>query len=121
MTNNTIFQACQNASLAWLAAFNRGDAKACAEQYSEDCEMHARPFGVFKGRPAIQAFWQGLMDEGYKHVTYSHVEWLPAKDGFMLTAQWQMNKASGVIHKEYWVLESDGKARLHSDDFEVTY
>ncbi len=117
--SETLLHACKNGSLAWLTAFNRGDAKGCAEQYSENCEMHARPFGIFKGRQAIEAFWQDLIDKGFCQVAYANVEWQPAQDGFVLNADWQMNKASGVIHKELWVLESDGHARLHFDDFEV--
>jgi hypothetical protein len=31
-----------------------------------------------------------------------------------------MNKASGVIHKELWVLQEDGAAKLREDDFEAT-
>ncbi len=31
-----------------------------------------------------------------------------------------MNKASGVIHKELWVLQPDGTAKLREDYFEAT-
>ena len=31
-----------------------------------------------------------------------------------------MNKASGVIHKELWVIQEDGSAKLREDHFEVT-
>ena len=31
----------------------------------------------------------------------------------------KMNKAQGVIHKELWVLQSDGTAKLREDDFEA--
>jgi len=30
-----------------------------------------------------------------------------------------MNKAGGVIHKELWVLQEDGNAKLREDDFEA--
>lgn len=121
MSEAMMLQACQEASLTWLTAFNQQDAEGCAAQYSEDSVMHARPFGVYQGRRAIAEFWQSLMDNGYRQVTYSNVQWVPTKDGYVLTAHWNMNKAFGVIHKELWVIEKDGKARLKSDDFEVMF
>lgn len=30
-----------------------------------------------------------------------------------------MNKAFGVVHREHWVVQEDGHARLVSDYFEV--
>jgi hypothetical protein len=30
-----------------------------------------------------------------------------------------MNKASGVIHKEMWVLQQDGSVKLSEDHFEA--
>jgi len=30
-----------------------------------------------------------------------------------------MNKTAGVIHKELWVLQADGSAKLRDDDFEA--
>jgi len=30
-----------------------------------------------------------------------------------------MNNASGVVHKELWVLQADGNAKLREDDFEA--
>ena len=37
----------------------------------------------------------------------------------ILTAKWKMNNANGVIHKELWVLQEDGTAKLREDDFEI--
>ncbi|MBF4245218.1 isochorismatase [Vibrio anguillarum] len=120
MVNNSVLAACQQGIEAWQSAFNQQDAKGCADQYISTSTMHARPFGVFEGKSAIEAFWQDIMDEGFKEVSYTNVYWEPAgQNGYILTAEWQMNKAFGVIHKEHWVVESDGKARLASDDFEV--
>ena len=123
MTNatadNITLIACKKGISAWQTAFNNSDAKGCAAQYQEHCVMTARPFGVFEGRQAIQDFWQGIMDQGFKDVNYTQVTWEAEDEGYILTSHWTMNNAFGVVHRERWVLEADGQARLASDDFEV--
>ncbi len=117
---NTVLVACKQGIEAWKTAFNNQDAKGCADQYEASCTMHARPFGVFEGREAIQAFWQDIMDKGFKEVAYTDVEWQAhEEDSYILSAKWTMNQAFGVVHKEMWQVQEDGKARLISDDFEV--
>ncbi len=118
---NGILDVCQQGINTWQDAFNRQDAAGCAGQYTEDSVMEARPFGTFTGRAEIQAFWQGIMDQGYREVEYSDVKWQQADDGpgYILTSSWTMNKAFGVVHKEHWIVETDGKARLISDVFEI--
>ncbi len=119
LETNTL-NACQQGIAIWQAAFNKQDAAGCAAQYSQEAVMHARPFGTFKGREEIQAFWQGIFHKGYRQVEYSNVKWQQAEgQGFLLTSSWTMNKAFGVVHKEHWVIEADGKARLLNDDFEI--
>ena len=117
---NAVLNAVNEASSRWKTAFNSGDAAGCAAQYQETAVMHARPFGTFTGTAEIQGFWQNLIDDGFSDVTYINPK-LEVIDptSAVLTAEWKMNKASGVIHKELWVLESDGKARLREDDFEA--
>jgi len=118
--SNQVLEACKKGIAAWQVAFNSQDAQGCAAQYNEDCVMHARPFGTFEGREAIQAFWQGIIDQGFKDVDYTDVKWEEHQDGgYILTSSWTMNKAFGVVHREHWVVEADGHARLISDDFEV--
>ncbi len=118
--SNQVLEACKKGIAAWQTAFNNQDAQGCAAQYNEDCVMHARPFGTFEGREAIQAFWQGIIDQGFKDVDYTDVKWEEHQDGgYILTSSWTMNKAFGVVHREHWGVEEDGHARLISDDFEV--
>jgi len=120
MLESSTLNACQQGIAIWQAAFNKQDAAGCAAQYTQNAVMQAQPFGTFKGREEIQAFWQGIIDDGYSQVEYSNVKWQPAEgQGFLLTSSWTMNKAFGVVHKEHWIVEADGKARLLSDDFEI--
>lgn len=108
------------ASQRWKDGFNSQNAKACADQYEVTATMHARPFGEFIGREQIETFWQGLMEQGFDNVGYieQQLEVIDEKT-VQLSSKWQMNKAYGVIHKELWVLQADGCARLSHDDFEV--
>lgn len=120
MTQEDVLNRCQAGIAAWQQAFNQQDAAGCVAQYSRDATMNARPFGVFQGHEEIQQFWQNIIDQGFTNVSYSDVHWEAIGiDGYLLSAQWRMNKAFGVVHREHWVVESDGKARLISDEFEV--
>lgn len=120
MTDKNILDLCKEGISAWKTAFNNQDAAGCAAQYTEDCIMEAKPLGVFKGREEILGCWQNIIDQGFTNVEYSNVKWEAAEgEGFILTSNWEMNKAFGVVHREHWIVEADGKARLKSDSFEI--
>lgn len=120
MSANHELEMCKAGINAWKQAFNNQDAAGCAAQYTKSCVMDARPFGTFKGREDIQKFWQDIIDQGFEDVKYSDVTWEKAEDGgYLLSSSWTMNKAFGVVHSEHWVIDTDGKARLASDSFEV--
>lgn len=120
MSVEGVLVGCKEGILAWKQAFNQQDAAGCAEQYRADAVMNAQPFGTFKGRDEIQSFWQNIMDQGFADVEYFDVAWEPAEDeGYILSARWTMNKAFGVVHREHWIIDVDGKARLSNDYFEV--
>lgn len=119
MSASNVLQRCQAGIDGWQTAFNNQDAAGCAAQYCANAVMHAQPFGTFNGREEIQAFWQGIIDQGFTEVDYTDVTWEEAEGGYILSANWTMNKAFGVVHREHWVVEEDGKARLIDDDFEV--
>ena len=115
-----VLKAIEKASAQWKSAFNSGDAAGCAAQYESTAVMHARPFGTFTGTADIQAFWQKLIDDGFKDVEYidASIEVINPSCA-ILTAGWKMNKAQGVIHRELWVVQNDGTAKLREDDFEA--
>lgn len=120
MTQEQVLAACKAGIALWQQAFNAQDAKACANQYCDDAVMTASPFGKFNGRDAIQAFWQNIIDQGYHTVAYTDVTWECCEEGgYILTANWTMNKAYGVITREHWIVEADGCARLIDDQFEI--
>lgn len=117
---DVVLAAVNQASETWKNSFNTQNAAGCAGQYESNAVMHARPFGTFTGTAEIQAFWQKLIDDGFKDVEYI-VPKLEVIDesSALLTSGWKMNNASGVIHKELWVLQEDGTAKLREDDFEA--
>lgn len=118
--NTSALNAVHTASASWKSAFNSGDAAGCSNQYEKSAVMHARPFGTFTGTEEIQRFWQGLIDDGFSDVDYidPKVDVLDEASA-ILTSGWKMNKAAGVIHKELWILQPDGTAKLREDDFEA--
>ena len=117
---DVVVAAIKQASKQWKSAFNSGDAAGCAAQYESNAVMQAQPFGTFTGKTDIQTFWQKLIDDGFTDVEYIDPQiQVVDKNQAILTARWQMNKASGVIHKELWVLQDDGTAKLRSDHFEA--
>ncbi len=118
--SQTLLDAVHSASQNWKNAFNSGDAAGCAAQYEADAVMHAHPFGTFTGTEQIQAFWQNLINDGFSDVEYIEPSFeVVDSQSVLLKSGWKMNKAQGVIHKELWVLQADGSAKLREDDFEA--
>jgi ketosteroid isomerase-like protein len=120
LQNSSLLDAVKDASTRWQTAFNSGDAAGCTAQYEPSATMQAIPFGTFTGSDEIQSFWQNLMDNGFSDVEYIEpkIEIIDETTA-VLTSKWQMNKAHGVIHKELWVLQTDGTAKLREDHFEA--
>lgn len=118
--NTIVLEAVNIASTKWKHSFNSGDATGCASQYEEDAIMNAKPFGLYMGTVAIQAFWQKLIDDGFSEVDYiePNINVIDEKSA-LLTSRWKMNNAQGIITKELWVIQSDGTAKLREDNFEV--
>lgn len=115
-----IFQAVDEASAAWQQAFNSGDANGCAAQYEENAVIYFRPSETYTGTEQIKEFWENLINSGFSDVEYldPKIEIID-RNSAVLTSKWKMNKVSGVIHKELWVLQANGTAKLREDDFEV--
>ncbi|QFT33124.1 SnoaL-like domain protein [Labrenzia sp. THAF82] len=110
------------ASRAWRDAFNAGDATAAAALYEEDAIMVAKPFGTFKGRDAIEAFWTKLIEDGFDDVVYFNTSTTIVDKSLTsarVAADWKMNNAQGIITNEHWVLQPDGSVLLREDHFEV--
>lgn len=105
---------------SWQAAFNSGDADGCAKCYEVDALMVATPFGEFRGRDEIRAFWADLIAKGFSDVAYTNtLATVQDDESVVISSNWTMNNAHGRITKELWVLQDDGSALLREDRFEV--
>lgn len=115
-----VTKAVQEASERWKNAFNSGDAAGCSAQYEATAVMQADPFGTFEGTESIRAFWQQLVDDGFSDVEYldPKLEVIDEQSA-VLSSGWKMNKAQGTIHRELWVVQEDGTAKLREDHFEA--
>lgn len=108
------------ASERWRDFFNQGQAAGCASMYEDDAEMVATPFGSYRGRQEIEAFWQDLIGRGFADVVYINPEIKQVDEtSTVLTSGWKMNNAHGVISRELWVVQADGSMLLREDEFEV--
>jgi uncharacterized protein (TIGR02246 family) len=108
------------ASREWIKNFNAGNARACADGYSEDAVMEAKPFGTYKGRENIYNFWKDLIEnKKAAQLTYKNVNvQVLHSHKAILSADWTMTIGGGIITKELWSKES-GHWELLEDYFEV--
>lgn len=115
-----VINAVSLASVKWKLYFNAGNADGCVSLYEKTAIMNARPFGTYTGSLEIKGFWKKLIDDGFSNVEYiDPIIKVIDETSAILSSNWKMNKASGVIHKELWVLQQDGRAKLREDDFEA--
>ncbi|MGE5602500.1 MAG: YybH family protein [Nitrososphaerales archaeon] len=75
----------------WEEAYNRGDAAGVAAFYTEQASWCGSMSGVVKGRAAIEAALQKLMDAGLKTIKVQTVE-----------AEIQGNQAYGVTRFQFF-------------------
>ena len=115
---NALKGAVAAASAGWIASFNNSDAAGCASFYEDDATMYSVPFGAFRGRAEIEAFWARLIKEGFAIVEYidPKIEIIDERSA-VLTSTWATNKADGVIIRELWALQPCGRALLKEDCF----
>lgn len=67
-------RAVQATNQEFIQAFERADAAAMADVYTEDAEVLPPNMEMIAGKPAIQAFWQGALDMGLKGAQMETVE-----------------------------------------------
>ncbi len=62
------------ANAKWIAAFNKGDAAAVAQLYTEQATALPPGAPMAKGRTAIQGVWQGAIQAGYRNIALKTVQ-----------------------------------------------
>lgn len=108
-----------DASKAWIANFNKGNAAACVNGYTQNAVMNAQPFGIKKGKEEIAGFWTPFIQSGATNLIYTNVRIEVAnKTTAFLSANWSMNVGKGKIYQEKWV-KKENTWLLSYDNFEV--
>ncbi|APD05915.1 hypothetical protein UJ101_00366 [Flavobacteriaceae bacterium UJ101] len=118
--NHTQLEEVLKASKGWMNAFNTGNAKGCANAYTENTKMVVTPMGTYEGKQAVFEFWDTLINQGAKDVVYTNTKLETIDDRtVLLSANWSMNIGRGIITEEKWVKQDDGKWLLEFDAFEI--
>ncbi|PAJ76290.1 isochorismatase [Pseudoalteromonas sp. NBT06-2] len=110
----------KSASLNWIKNFNNGDVQACIDRYLPSAIMQVYPFGKFNSKQEISDFWLNFAKSNPTDLVYKNIQIkVLNKKQAILSANWSMNIASGIISKELWTLADDGQWYLEEDDFSV--
>ncbi|WP_299159081.1 hypothetical protein [uncultured Tenacibaculum sp.] len=108
-----------DASKAWIANFNKGNAAACVNGYTQNAVINAQPFGIKKGRKEITGFWAPFIQSGATNLIYTNVQIeVVNKTTAFLSANWSMNVGKGIIYQEKWE-KKEGTWLLTYDNFQV--
>ena len=63
----TLMQTIQKSNDGFAAAFNRGDAAAVAQHYTEQANLLPPGAELIQGRAGIEAFWKAAITSGLKN------------------------------------------------------
>ncbi|MFN8487259.1 MAG: DUF4440 domain-containing protein [Caldilineaceae bacterium] len=121
LTKSTTRTDIDNNNAAFMAAFKRGDSAGMAAVYTEDATILPPNLPPMRGKPAIQAFWQGALDMGIAEAVLETVEFeevgdmawevgkgvLKAKDGQVLDdakyiVLWKRENGVWKWHRDIW-------------------
>ncbi|MTI30426.1 hypothetical protein [Xanthovirga aplysinae] len=107
------------ASIDWINEFNKQKADVCAKGYTINATMNAVPFVSANGQEEIHGFWEKLIADGAKNLTYHNPTFKVITDHtVLLSSSWSMNIGEGKIFQEKWVLKN-GNWLLNYDEFKV--
>lgn len=108
-----------SANELFMKAFKRGDAASLAEMYTTDGQLLPQNNDFVKGRDAIQAFWQGLMDGGVKESRMEIIDVELVCDTALEVSRYMLFDGRGqeIDRGKYIVIwkQVDGQWKLHRD------
>jgi uncharacterized protein (TIGR02246 family) len=113
--------AIEAANEKFMATFGRSDAAGLAALYTENGQV-LPPNGEFvTGKPAIQTFWQAVMNMGIKEAELAIVEVEDHGDTAIEVSQFKLKDGEGqVLDKGKYIViwkQEDGEWKLHRDIF----
>jgi len=105
----------------FVAAFGRGDAAGLASFYTEDGQLLPPNSDFIRGKEAVQAFWQAVLDMGIKGIKIDIVEVEGHGDTAIEVSTYEMHGDGGQVLDAgkfivIWKRES-GQWKLHRDIF----
>jgi uncharacterized protein (TIGR02246 family) len=94
------------------ATFRRGDAAGLAHLYTNDGMLLPTGSDFVEGKKAIEAFWQGAMDMGFKEAKLDIVELERQGDSVIEMGRYTLKDADGAVMDEgkyivIWKQEDD--------------
>ena len=118
-TSTEVQAAIEAADEKFMAAFNRGDAAALADLYTENGQLLPTGSDFVTGKAAIQAFWQGAIDTGIKSARLETVEAEGHGDTAIEIGKYTLSGEAGKIMDRgmYVVIwkQVGGQWKLHRD------
>src|SRR5262249_15004228 len=109
----------ETANRAFTDAFKRGDGGAMAGLYTADGQLLPANSDFVRGRAAIRAFWQGVIDLGLKDASLETVEVEPHGDTAIEVGRYRLLAAGGAVADagKYIVIWKNDKGawKLHRD------
>lgn len=120
MTTKTkdIRTAIRRADDEFEATYARGDAAGMVELYTEDGMLLPTGSDFVQGKPAIQQFWQGVMDMGIDVAKLEIVELEDHGDTAIEVGQYTLSGDGQVMDRGKYLVtwkREDGQWRLHRD------
>mgnify|MGYP001501966954 CR=1 FL=1 len=112
-------KAIEEANAAFAAAFNKRDAKAIAQMYTDNGQLFPPHQQVIEGRPAIEAFWNATMSAGITSVELRTAEIESFGDAIVESGRSTLRGPGDMVVErgKYLVLwkRVAGKWKLHRD------
>jgi uncharacterized protein (TIGR02246 family) len=114
----------------WVAALNRADAAGIAALYTSNAQLLPANGNVVTGKQAIEKYWQGAIDSGFKALTLTSVETdacgdtayevgkytVPGEGGKVLDAGdyiviWKRENGQWRLHRDIWTTNTPAPAQ----------
>lgn len=124
MSSDALRERVETAYAAWDAAFNRGDARAVAELYTDDATFLPATHAVVEGPASIERFFAPLLAQGVSDHRFALITLHEDANSIAAAARWTATSpnpdgtraTSSGIATHLFLKQPDGrlKLRLHT-------
>jgi uncharacterized protein (TIGR02246 family) len=124
VTSTEVRDAIVAANANFKTTFKAGDAAGMAALYTENGQLLPPNSDFVTGRPALQTFWQAIMDMGIKEAGLETVEVESHGDTAIEVGKYTLMGEGGQVldNGKYIVIwkQEDGQWKLHRDIFNTS-